>query len=72
MKIFFEDKKLVLISSKNIRFDFLIEIKKSQKHKIKSIIRRNESLAEYTMENEISQLFFKYGDQDEIKRSLVI
>ena len=47
VKSFFEDKKLVIISSKTIRLNSLIEINKSIRHEIKSIISRNESLAEY-------------------------
>ena len=58
MKSFFEDKKLVIISSKTIRLNSLIEINKSIRHEIKSIISRNESLAEYEKKKKV--FFFIY------------
>ena len=67
MMIFFENKKLsIAISSKTVRFDSSIEINKSIGNQIKSIKSHNESLAEYTIKNNVTQLFFKYGHENDI------
>ena len=67
MKSFFEDKKLVIISSKTIRLNSLIEINKSIRHEIKSIISRNESLAEYEKKKKVFFFYlsgFSFTDND--------
>ena len=67
MMIFFEDKKLSLvISSKTIRLDSSIGLNKSIGSQIKSIKSHNKSLAEYTIKSNITQLFFKYGHENDI------
>ena len=43
MKIFFDDEKLIIISSKKMRFDLHTKVIKSLKLEIKSIISCNES-----------------------------
>ena len=67
MKSFFEDKKLVIISSKTIRLNSLIEINKSIRHEIKSIISHNESLAEYEKKKKVFFFYlsgFSFTDND--------
>ena len=60
MRIFFDDKKLLIMSTKTIHFDASIEVNKSLKHEIKSIVSRRESSTEYTIKNEINQLMSRY------------
>ena len=60
MRIYIDYINLVIIPlPKIIRVDLPIKIKKRLKRDIKFIISRNESLAEYTIKNKISQLLFK-------------
>ena len=47
MTISFDHEKLIIISPKRIHFDSQLEVNKSLKHEIKSIISRNKSLFEY-------------------------
>ena len=66
MKVFFDDKKLVIITStKPIHFDLPIEVNKALGCEIKFIISRNESLAEYATKNKISQPLFKHKHKHE-------
>ena len=60
MRIYIDYINLVIIPlPKIIRVALPIKINKSLKRDIKFIISRNESLAEYTIKNKISQLLFK-------------
>ena len=66
MGIYGNDNSLVIIAlSKSICSNLLIYVNKCLKHEIKSIISRSESLAEYRIKNEISQLLFKYKHEHE-------
>ena len=47
MNIFFDDKKLVILSPKDICVGLSIQINKSVKHHIKFFVNCNKSLAEY-------------------------
>ena len=59
MTISFDHEKLIIISPKSIHFDSQLEVNKSLKHEIKSIISRNKSLVEYKVKSNISQFLFK-------------
>ena len=59
MTISFHHEKLIIISPKSNHFDSQLEVNKSLKHEIKSIISRNKSLVEYKVKSNISQFLFK-------------
>ena len=62
MKIYIDECKnlVIVVSPKTICVNLPIKISQNLEHDIKYIISCNESLAEYTMKNEISQLLFQY------------
>ena len=55
VKIFIDDEKLVMITlPKTIRVDLSIKINWSLRHDMKFIVRRDESLPEYTIKKKLS------------------
>ena len=54
---------MIITEPKSIRIDLPVKINESLEHDIKFIVSLNESLTEYTMKSEISQLLFKYGHE---------
>ena len=57
-----EENMIVRTDSKTFSFnsDYPKDVEENLKHEIEFIIKRNESLAENNIKNEIAQLFLKY------------
>ena len=65
MGIYTDDENLVIIIAKTVHVDLPIKINKSQNCNIKFIISHNESLVEYAIKYDISQILVKYGHEHE-------
>ena len=68
MDVHIEDNILVIREPKlfHCNFDFPKDVDKNLKDEIEFIIKRNESLAEYKIKNEIGQLLSKYKSGNDI------
>ena len=68
MGVYIEDNMVVIGKPKTFYFNFNLPkvIDKNVKDAIEFIIKRNESLAEHTIKNEIRQLLFKYKHGNDI------
>ena len=65
--VYTDDNKLVIIiASKTIRFDLFKKVDNTVKHKINIIINHNEFLAEDNIKNEIIKLLSKYKHENDI------
>lgn len=60
--IIMKDKMIVIREPKTFHFKFDLpkDVERNWKHEIELIIKHNESLAEYEMKNEITQLLSNY------------
>ena len=61
-----ENKLVIITEAKTFHFDLAKDVGKNLKHKINSIIKQNEFLAEHTIKSEISWVLVKYEHGNDI------